>query len=79
MTKRDKENKKYYDYSVGDCLRFTKTSNKRVFKSKYKTPEDAKTAHYMLLSIGVANKNHKPYKCPVCKMWHIGSPEDAEK
>lgn len=77
MSKKNKENKAYYDFSIGDCLRFTK-SGLRVFKSKYQTQEDAKEVHDRLSRIGIYNHKHNLYKCTECHCWHIGTEKESE-
>ena len=75
QNKEQKPEKLYKD--KGRCIRFTK-SRRMIQKSKYQTPEDAKSTFDKLLALRVINPNLKLYKCSECKMWHYGSSEDIE-
>jgi len=60
---------------VGTCLR--RKNGVTIYRSKYKTSQDAQEQLQSLLSIGVISPLCEVYKCPVCHMWHIGLKEWA--
>ena len=76
VPKSERPKKLYND--VGVCIRHT-TDGRMIQKSKYKTEEDAKTTYKKLFALGVANTSGEFYKCPTCKMFHYGTPEDIKE
>jgi hypothetical protein len=61
---------------IGTCLRYK--NGIQIFRSKYKNQKDAQDELDKLLYIGVVNTSHIVYKCPECKLWHVGSKEWAK-
>ena len=64
------ENIKKFRKDCGICLRYKE--NKQILKSKYKSEKEANTALTGYRLLGVINKDHEVYKCPICKMYHLG-------
>jgi len=65
--------KKRKNLEVGTCLRYI--DGEQVFRSKFRTPEDAQEKYESLLYINVVNPNYIVYKCPECSSWHFGKKE----
>jgi len=63
---------------VGTCLR-DNGDKPQIYRSKFKTPEDAQEQLDKLNSIGVVNPKYEVYKCPACGMWHFGLKEWENK
>lgn len=55
----------------GTCLRYF--DGTQVFRSKYKTEQDAQEALSRFLNLGVVKVSDSVYKCPKCKMFHFGN------
>ena len=64
------ENIKKFRKDCGICLRYKE--NKQILKSKYKSEKEANPALTGYRLLRVINDNHEVYKCPICKMYHLG-------
>ena len=65
------------DYrDVGTCLRYK--GEEQIFRSKFKSPEDAQAQLDSLRRLNVINPTYEVYKCPECGMWHFGKKEWTE-
>lgn len=62
---------------IGTCLR--DNGEKQIYRSKFKTSEDAQEQLDRLNRLGVINPNYEVYKCPDCRLWHFGLKEWSKK
>lgn len=62
---------------VGTCLRYR--GKQQIFRSKFKTAQDAQEQLDKLRRINVVNPTYEVYKCPECHMWHFGLKEWANE